>query len=188
MRKAAAISLILALFCVVGGFAERYSDQGFFLTPSAGFQFGIFQSFPSAAVRADYFFIPLVGAGLDLEGAYGLAYGDAYLNLFANLDLGLIYLGGGFSLRLTNPAAPGITTTEAFLPGVTFGILIPTFRIGPGALSIDVGIDTYLTAIEIDTSNTNNPLAALFAGMAQIMVGVILSPKLDVKIGYTMDL
>jgi hypothetical protein len=183
MRRTAAIVLALVLFGASAGFAEG----GLFLTPSAGAQFDIFQLMASAAVRADYYFNSWFGVGLDVEGAYGVTYGDAFVNLMITIVIGWFYLGGGESFKVADASLPATTAADSILPCFTIGLVIPVIQIGPGRIVIDAGLDTYVSAMIVYPGNDTNPFAYLANAFSEALYGVPFSfPKPDVKIGYSI--
>ena len=179
MKKA--LVTLLVFFCC----GAAFSATGIVLTPKLGIHPGIYETFVAGGARADWLLGDVIGVGADAETAIGLAYGDAYENLLVTLDLWVFYLGAGVSLRLS----PAAQDWPLVLPTGSAGLMIKTVQLGPGRLSLDLGMVFYVSAFQTPGSNSGNPLGDFFANAAQDAFGLLFSTvKLQAQIGYSIPL
>jgi len=190
MKKVIIILIFIAVLFPL--FAEE--EQGLRVDAGAGVYGSIHSSYISVNPELLYDFgFFAVGGGVNT--IYGLSFSDFYLAPYAEVELGIFYIDGGFIFALNEPnpdAVSGgyiIPQSEAGLtPYFMLGIDAPILPLGPGELGIDVALGIMPTAspvIVVDSSENfiANIIGTIFVSIFSAAVDTV---KIGASIYYTV--
>jgi hypothetical protein len=202
LKKSVIVIGLSLLFCTVL-FADT-ENEGIrnLLVVKSGAAVGLYEPWITGNVEYDLMLWRSLGIGAELGINQGLTYQDLHATGFIFVKLGWFYLGGGISYELKDSVLPENSEYDTFAyptdpinPAFTTGLNIPIFKIGPGKLGLCSSLDWYVTDepiyfedFEEDEGFLVYIIRQIFSGVAQTVVGVLLSGKPALEVSYTMGL
>ncbi len=149
----------------------------------------------SPGAMLTYRILKKLSLGGEIKYNYNFRFGDSYLLGLGIIRFTSLYLGAGFSYRFTDGEDTKgeyymLIPDKKLLFAFTGGLIFRPFKIGPGRLGFNGGIDIYVSSTPVKKTTGNeenvvgNTLSSIISGSITAVYNAL---KINFGVNYTIN-